>query len=184
MYTTYQKNTHTHTHTTCLPSDNLLFQPALPTSTSADISRYTVSCLDGMEVCSLYTRRRGQLDCHDLCHGRPTFNGRRPLMLLWACSRATCEKKIIVHAKPNCLITVKFLKYTHNLQMWPWAANTTWWAACWRPMSYANSFTESNVASNIHLLIFAWPMSEYANTRTHARARARAHTHTHTHTKT
>jgi len=69
----------------------------------------------------------------------------------------------MVHAIPNCLIIVKFLKYTHNLQMWPRATNTTQWAASQRPMSYANSFTDSTVDSNIHFLIFTWPALEYAN---------------------
>jgi hypothetical protein len=80
------------------------------------------------------------------------------------------EKKKKVHTVPNCLIIVKFLTYTHNLQMWPGAANTTWWAACWRSMSYVNSFTDSTVASNIHLLISTQPTQGYANawdTHTH-----------------
>ena len=86
------QHTHTHTHTICLPSDLLLFQHALPTFTSADIFRHSMLCLDGMAVCSQCTRKRGQLYCHDLCHGHPTFYGRGPKLLLQACSWAACGK--------------------------------------------------------------------------------------------
>jgi hypothetical protein len=52
---------------------------------------------------------------------------------------------------------VKFLMYTHNLHMWPRAANMTCWAACWRSMSY------------VTLSLTVAPASMHA----------RAHTHTH-----
>jgi hypothetical protein len=152
-------HTHTHTHTTtCLPSDNLLFQHALPIFTSADISR------------------------HSELHGsvQPTYQEKRPTVLSWPMPWASnflwqgattvtvglfmgCMWGGIVHAIPSCLIIVKILKYTHNLQNVATGYKYNRWAASQRPMSYANSFTDSTVASNIHLLIFTWPMLEYVN---------------------
>ena len=165
MYTTYQKDPthkHTHTHTTCLPSDKLIFQHALPISTSANISRHSVLHLDGMEVCSLRIRKRGWLYCRDLCYGHPTFMAEGHNHYCGLVHGLHVEKNNST-SKPDCLTIVNFLKYTHNLQMWPLAANMTWWVACWRPMSYVNSFTDSTVASNIHLLIFTQPTQEHAN---------------------
>ena len=174
MYTTYQriqktqKNTHTHTHThthtlthththtqkplVCLvtTSSFSMPSPSPPVPTTPD----TLCCVLMAWKCAAYVRGKepscivmtyamgiqlfvaeGHNRYCGLIHGLHVGGG-------------------MVHAIPNCLIIVKFLKYTHNLQMWPRATNTTQWAASQRPMSYANSFTDSTVDSNIHFLIF------------------------------
>ena len=129
-----------------------------PVPTSPD----TLCCVWMARKCSVYIQGKGA-NCTVLTYATGTqlfmaegHNHYRGLVhgLHVEKNNSTCN---------TCLTIVKFWKYMHNLQMWLRDANTTWWAACWRPMSYANSFTDSTVASNTHPFIFTWRTFEYAN---------------------